>query len=129
MANAEKNAARAAAMKVKREEKKKQAEADAKLPPRKRVHKAQLSVLNKVEKILNGNCNSATKGNYNCAKFVLDWSGVSDIRTPLAQPLKQKSLSLTTVVAATRAHDPGVMWLRALLREIAREVYGGPAAM
>jgi hypothetical protein len=95
MANAEKNAARAAAMKVKREEKKKQAEADAKLPPRKRVRKAQLSVLNKVEKILNGNCNSATKGNYNCAKFVLDWSGVSDIRTPLAQPLKQKSLAST----------------------------------
>lgn len=44
-------------------------------------------------------------------------------------PLKQKSLSLTTVVAATRAHDPGVMWLRSLLREIAHEVYGEPAAM
>ena len=26
-------------------------------------------------------------------------------------PLKQKTLPLTTVVAATRAHDPGVIWL------------------
>ena len=42
-------------------------------------------------------------------------------------PLKQKTLSLTTVVAATRAHDPGVMWLRALLRDTARAVYGEPA--
>jgi hypothetical protein len=68
---------------------------EAKLPPRKRVHQAQLNVLEQVEKILNGNCKSATKGNYNCAKFVLDWSAVSDIRTPLARPLKQKSLAGT----------------------------------
>ena len=27
---------------------------------------------------------------------------------------------------ATRAHDPGIRWLRALLRETAHEVYGEP---
>ncbi len=65
------------------------------LAPRKRVHQAQLNVLEEVDKILTGNCKSATKGNYSCAKFVLDWSGVSDIRTPLAKPLKQKTLAST----------------------------------
>jgi hypothetical protein len=66
-----------------------------KLAPRKRVHQAQLNVLEQVDKILTGNCKSATKGNYSCAKFVLDWSGVSDIRTPLAKPLKQKTMAST----------------------------------
>lgn len=66
-----------------------------KLAPRKRVHQAQLNVLEQVDKILTGNCKSATKGNHSCAKFVLDWSGVSDIRTPLAKPLKQKTLAST----------------------------------
>jgi DNA-binding transcriptional LysR family regulator len=42
-------------------------------------------------------------------------------------PLRQKVLSLTTVVAATRAHDPGLVWLRARLREAAGEVYGDEA--
>ncbi len=62
-----------------------------KLSARARVKAAQEKVLLKVDKILTGNCTSATKGNWNCAKFVLDWSGVSDIRTPLAAPLKRKS--------------------------------------
>lgn len=65
-------------------------EADKKLSPRKKVHKAQLGVLKKVDEILTANCDSAAKGNYNCAKFVLDWSGISDIRTPLAKPLKRR---------------------------------------
>jgi hypothetical protein len=60
---------------------------------RAKVHKAQLKVLNQVEKILGGNCTQAKQGNFNCAKFVLDWSTVSDLRTPLAKPLKSKSLA------------------------------------
>ena len=43
-------------------------------------------------------------------------------------PLRQKTLTLTTVVAATRAADPGVVWLRARLREVARPVFGDRAA-
>jgi hypothetical protein len=95
MENGEGLATTIAAQATTRKSKKEQKEADAKLPPRKRVHKAQLNVLQKIDNILDGNCKSATKGNYNCAKFVLDWSGVSDIRTPLAKPLKQKSLAGT----------------------------------
>jgi hypothetical protein len=63
------------------------------VPARSRVRKAQLSVLEKVESILEGNCKSATKGNHGCAKFVLDWSGVSDLRTPLAKPKRKSSLT------------------------------------
>ena len=62
------------------------------LSPRERVRRAQLRVLNKIENILDGNCESAKSGNYSCAKFVLDWSGVSDIRSPLAKPVKKKSV-------------------------------------
>ena len=75
--------------------KKRESPPKPKMAPRKRVHQAQLNVLEQVDKILTGNCKSATKGNYSCAKFVLDWSGVSDIRTPLAKPLKQKTLAST----------------------------------
>lgn len=62
-----------------------------KVPARKKVHEAQLKVLDQVDQILTGNCKSAIGGNYNCAKFVLDWSGVSDIRTPLARKPGRKS--------------------------------------
>ncbi|HEY3927191.1 MAG TPA: hypothetical protein VGL89_02345 [Candidatus Koribacter sp.] len=68
-------------------------EAKKKWSPRKRVLEAQRSVLQQVDKILTGNCVSAKKGNYNCAKFVLDWSGVSEIRTPLAKTVKKNSLA------------------------------------
>jgi hypothetical protein len=61
--------------------------------PRTRVRNAQLKVLDELEKILTGNCKSATKGNHNCAKFVLDWSLISDLRSPLAKPARQKSLA------------------------------------
>jgi hypothetical protein len=61
------------------------------VPPRKQVLRAQQRVLKRVMSILNGNCNAAVEGNHQCAKFVLDWSGISDIRTPLAKPLKKKS--------------------------------------
>jgi hypothetical protein len=67
--------------------------AERKLAPRTRVRKAQLSVLEKVESILEGNCESAKKGNHGCAKFVLEWSGVSDLRTPLAKPKRKSSLA------------------------------------
>jgi hypothetical protein len=45
------------------------------LPPRSRVKKAQEMVLDEMRNIVQGNCNSAKKGNYNAAKFVLDWAG------------------------------------------------------
>lgn len=64
-----------------------------KVSPRTRVRNAQLKVLDQVDNILKGNCGSAKKGNYNCAKFVLDWSGISDLRSPLAKPLQQKSVA------------------------------------
>jgi DNA-binding transcriptional LysR family regulator len=38
-------------------------------------------------------------------------------------PLRQNRIDLTTVAAATRAADPGLVWLRARLREAAREAY------
>ncbi len=38
-------------------------------------------------------------------------------------PLRQTTLTATTVVAATRAHDPGLVWLRARLREAAHKAY------
>jgi hypothetical protein len=57
------------------------------------VKRAQIEVLDKVSEILTGNCKSAADGNYNCAKFVLDWSGVSDIRTPLAKAPHKKSVT------------------------------------
>jgi hypothetical protein len=63
------------------------------VPARARVRKAQLNVLEQVEDILNGNCKSATKGNHGCAKFVLDWSGVSELRTPLAKQKRKGSLT------------------------------------
>lgn len=50
-----------------------------------------MKVIEKVENIIEGNCASATQGNYKCAEFVLDWSGASDLRTPLAKE-KKKSL-------------------------------------
>jgi hypothetical protein len=68
-------------------------EDEKKIAPRKRVHNAQVNVLAQVDKILRGNCAQAKKGNFNCAKFVLDWSMVSDLRTPLAKPLKSKTLA------------------------------------
>lgn len=85
--------------------KKKSGEKDAekKLPPRKRVREAQLHVLDQVDNILKGNCGSATKGNYGCAKFVLDWSGVSDLRSPLAKPLKKKSVASALLKKLTEA--------------------------
>jgi len=64
-----------------------------KVPARTRVRNAQLNVLEQVESILDGNCKSATKGNHGCAKFVLDWSGVSDLRTPLAKQKRKSSLA------------------------------------
>ena len=78
-----------------------------KVSPRKRVHEAQVNVLEQVDKILKGNCTSAKKGNYNCAKFVLDWSGVSDIRTPLAKPVKKNALAsaLKKLRAASKAAE------------------------
>jgi hypothetical protein len=63
------------------------------VPARARVRKAQLNVLEQVENILNGNCKSATNGNHGCAKFVLDWSGVSELRTPLAKQKRKSSLA------------------------------------
>ncbi len=42
-------------------------------------------------------------------------------------PLRQKRLSLTMVAAATRAADPGLLWLKARLKETAADVYGAPA--
>jgi hypothetical protein len=62
-----------------------------KLSPRARVKQAQMTVLDKLNEIVEGNCNSAVKGNYKCAEFMLDWSGVTDMRTPLAKA-KKKSL-------------------------------------
>ena len=38
-------------------------------------------------------------------------------------PLRQKRLPMTTVVAATRARDPALVWLRARLKEAAAAVY------
>ena len=38
-------------------------------------------------------------------------------------PLRQKALTVTTVVAATRAGDPGLVWLRERLKEAARKSY------
>jgi DNA-binding transcriptional LysR family regulator len=38
-------------------------------------------------------------------------------------PLRQKSLTTTMVVAATRASDPGLVWLRERLREAARKAH------
>lgn len=40
-------------------------------------------------------------------------------------PLRQKAFTLTTVVAATRAQDPALAWLRARLRETADDVIRG----
>ena len=60
-----------------------------KLSPRAKVKKAQMSVLGKMNRILAGNCKSASAGNYKCAEFVLDWSGITEIRTPLAKPRKK----------------------------------------
>lgn len=40
-------------------------------------------------------------------------------------PLRQQAVALTTVVAATRARDPALVWLRARLKEAAEEVYRG----
>jgi DNA-binding transcriptional LysR family regulator len=40
-------------------------------------------------------------------------------------PLRQKAQTLTTVVAATRARDPALVWLRARLKEAADEAYRG----
>ena len=57
------------------------------------MHNAQVQVLEQVENILKGNCGSAKKGNHSCARFVLDWAGVSDLRTPLAKPLKARSMA------------------------------------
>jgi hypothetical protein len=37
--------------------------------------------------------------------------------------LRQKALTVTTVVAATRAGDPGLVWLRERLKEAARKSY------
>lgn len=69
------------------------------------MRNAQMNVLDQVDDILTGNCKSASKGNFNCAKFVLDWSGVSDIRTPLAKPLKQKSLADTLLQKLKKTAD------------------------
>ena len=55
-----------------------------KMSPRARVKKAQMTVLDKLDDIITSNCSSASKGNYKCAEFVLDWSGATDIRTPLS---------------------------------------------
>lgn len=63
------------------------------LPPRSRVKKAQEMVLDQMRNIVEGNCNSAKKGNYNAAKFVLDWAGITEIRTPLAKPKQRFSLA------------------------------------
>jgi hypothetical protein len=63
-----------------------------KVSARERVKKAQLVVLDKLTEIVEGNCKSAAGGNYNNAKFVLDWSGISEIRTPLAPAKKRKSV-------------------------------------
>lgn len=60
---------------------------------RKKVKNAQLKVLQNLDDIVTGNCTSAIGGNSNCAKFMLDWSGVSDLRAPLAKPLKQRSIA------------------------------------
>jgi DNA-binding transcriptional LysR family regulator len=38
-------------------------------------------------------------------------------------PLRQTTLPLTMVGAATRANDPAILWLRERLREVAEEVY------
>jgi len=38
-------------------------------------------------------------------------------------PLRGKALMLTMVVTATRAHDPGLVWLKARIREAASEAY------
>ena len=68
-------------------------------PPRKgaraKVKKAQFAVLEKLDQIVEGNCQSAITGNPGCAKFMLDWSGVSDLRAPLAPAPKQKTLEGT----------------------------------
>lgn len=40
-------------------------------------------------------------------------------------PLRHTLLPTTTIVAATRAQDPGLVWLRARLKEVAHTVYGG----
>jgi DNA-binding transcriptional LysR family regulator len=42
-------------------------------------------------------------------------------------PLKAKNLTLTMVVAAARAEDPGLVWLKAQLKEAAAEAYGETA--
>jgi DNA-binding transcriptional LysR family regulator len=42
-------------------------------------------------------------------------------------PLRQTRVMLTMVVAATRADDPGLVWLKVRLKEAAAEVYRGEA--
>jgi hypothetical protein len=54
-----------------------------------------LKVLQNLDEIVGGNCTSAIGGNPNCAKFMLDWSGVSDLRSPLARPAQQGTLTGT----------------------------------
>lgn len=61
--------------------------------PRARVKEAQMSVIENVKTIIDGNCESAKGGNYKCAEFVLDWSGASDIRTPLSKATKRSLIA------------------------------------
>jgi hypothetical protein len=77
-----------------------------KLSPRARVKQAQMKVLDQMENILTGNCGSAAKGNYKCAEFVLDWSGATEIRTPLSKPRK-KSLVSALMRQAEGRHKAG----------------------
>lgn len=60
---------------------------------RTKVRIAQFKVLEKLNDIVDSNLGSAAQGNHNCAKFMLDWSGVSDLRSPLARLSKQRSVA------------------------------------
>ena len=68
-------------------------DADKNKSPKAKVRAAQMVVIDKVKKIMEGNCASATQGNYKCAEFVLDWSGASDIRTPLSKETKRSLIA------------------------------------
>ena len=60
---------------------------------RTKVKNAQIKVLDSINEIVGSNCKAAVDGNPSCAKFMLDWSGISDLRSPLAKPIKRKSLA------------------------------------
>lgn len=79
------------------------------LTPTDKVRKSRAKVLGDMPKIVTKICEEAKNGNCGAAKFVFDFAGITELKTPLEEPQSSDSLAglLLEKLDGSGPPDPG----------------------